>query len=192
MGGKIMSELLDYSGLYHLLADLVAKRRTNTLLGKTDTNHSVMIGIRDGEIVSLICAGKRGRSAIPVIRKIESLTVRLEDTAGHPSGADLPPTADIISALSPSAYAQDMGQVAASPGGVAPDQQGEGPRLCELLSRYVGPIAPVICSDAIKAAGGLGNQAQRQRVILALAKEIDNEAEADLFIESARKMFGVI
>lgn len=187
-----MAELLDYSGLYRLLADLVAKKRTNTLLGKTDTNHAVMIGIRGGEIVSLICAGKRGRSALPLIRKIESLTFRLEDTASPASGTDMPPTADIIDALRPSADPQGMGQFAVARDGVAPDQQGDALRLCELLSRYVGPIAPVMCSDAIKGAGGLGNEAQRQRVILALAKEIDNEAEADQFIEEARKILGAI
>jgi len=187
-----MSELLDYSGLYRLLADLVAKKRTNTLLGKTDTNHSVMIGIRGGEIVSLICSGKRGRAAIPAIRNIAALTFRLEDAASHASGTDLPPTADIMRALSPSADSQDAGQFAAPREGAAPDPQGDGPKLCELLSRFLGPIAPVMCSETIRAAGGLGNEAQKQQVILALAKEIDNEAEAAQFIDSARKLLGAI
>ena len=187
-----MAELLDYAGLYHLLAELVAKKRTNTLLGRTDTNHSVMIGMRGGEIVSLICAGKRGRSAIPAIREIESLTFRLDDTASQSRGIDLPPTAEIIGALRPFADPRDAGQFAASQDAGAPDQQGDGPRLCELLSRFVGPIAPVMCSETIRAVGGLGDEAQKQRVILALAKEIDNESEAAQFVDSARKLLGAM
>ncbi len=187
-----MSELLDYSGLYQLLSELVAKKRTGTLLGKTDTGHSVMISVRGGEIISLICAGKRGRAAIPAIRKITSLTFRLDSAAGQAGATDLPPTADIMGALTPSSPGQEAGLSLASPGGVLPDQQGDGPMLCELLSRFLGPIAPVMCSETIRAAGGLADDAQKQRVILMLAKEIDNEAEAAEFIEGARKILGVM
>jgi hypothetical protein len=187
-----MSELLDYSGFYQLLADLVAKKRTYTLMGKTDTNHSVMVGIRGGEIVSLICAGKRGRSAIPAIRTISALTYRLEATATQSSASDLPATADIIAALRPSADVQDLGVSLASREAAVADPQGDGPKLCELLARFVGPIAPVMCSETIRAAGGLGDDAQKQRVILTLAKEIDDEAEAAQFIDSARKILGTI
>ena len=185
-----MSELLDYSGFYQLLSDLVAKKRTHTLLGRTDTNHSVMIGIRGGEIVSLICAGKRGRSAIPVLRNVSTMTFRLDDAVSQTSATDLPSTSEILGALRPSAEFQDIVEHPAARGGFASDGQGDGPKLCELLSRFVGPIAPVMCSETIRAAGGLGDDAQKQRVILTLAKEIDNEAEAAQFIESARKMLG--
>jgi len=183
-----MSELLDYSGFYQLLSDLVAKKRTHTLLGRTDTNHSVMIGIRNGEIVSLICAGKRGRSAIPAVRKISALTFRLDDAVSQTSVSDLPPTAEIMGALKPSAGFQEFEEAARPSAGS--DAQGDGPRLCELLSRFVGPIAPLMCTETIRAAGGLNDDAQKEKVILALAKEIDDEAEAAQFIESARKMLG--
>jgi hypothetical protein len=183
-----MAELLDYSGLYQLLADLVAKKRTGTLLGRTDTNHSVMIGVRSGEIVSLICAGKRGRSAIPAVRKITALTFRLEDNAAQAGGADMPPTADIMHALRPSADFEDVDAAAAPMDRLAAGQAGDGPKLCELLSQFVGPIAPVLCTETIRAAGGLGDEARREQVIFALAKEIGNETEAAQFIESARKI----
>ncbi len=185
-----MTQMLDYSGLYQLLADFVAKKHTGTLLGKTDTNHSVMISVRGGEIVSLICAGKRGRSAIAAIRGITALTFRLEDHAGPPGGGAMPPTAEILLALRPWARPEDVGGLAAAPDRPAPDQAGDGPKLCDLLSEFVGPIAPVLCSDAIRAAGGLGDEARMQRVILTLAQEIENEAEAAQFIDRARRMLG--
>jgi hypothetical protein len=184
-----MSDLVDYSGLYQILADLVARKRTSTLLGKTDTNRSVMIGVRDGEIVSLICAGRRGRSAISEVRKIAALSFRLDDNAALVRGTDLPPTPEIMHALRPAADTQDSGPLPAPTG--VPDRDGNGQRLCELLSRFLGPIAPVMCSETIRAAGGLGDEVQRRQVILTLAKEIDDEAEAAQFIESARKMLGV-
>ena len=185
-----MAELLDYSGLYQLLADLVAKKRTATLLGRTDTNHSVMIGVGGGKIVSLICAGKRGHSAIPAIRTISALTYRLEDKAAMAGGADLPSTDDILHALRPWASVEDMADMAPPPGLLAPGQDGNGPKLCDLFSQFVGPIAPVLCSEAINAAGGLGDEARKEQVIFTLAKEIDDQAEAAHFIERARRILG--
>jgi hypothetical protein len=187
-----MSELLDYSGLYQLLADLVARKRTQTLLGKTDNNRALMVGILRGEIVSLVCAGKRGRSAIPAVRQIAALTFRLDDNAAPTGGMDLPPTTELMDALRPSTGDPDHPSPPRATDGVAPDQGRDGPRLCELLSRFIGPIAPVLCAETIKAAGGLGSDEQKQSVILALAKEIDNDAEAEQFIESARKILGAI
>ena len=187
-----MAELLDYSGFYQLLGDLIAEKRTNTLLGKTDNNRSVIIGIRGGEIVSLICAGKRGRQAISAIRQISALTFRLDDTAAPAGGPDLPPTSEIMAALMPSAGGQDPGRpVVATSGAGAPGQDPDGTRLCELLSRFLGPIAPVLCMETIGAAGGLDGEARKRAVILSLAKEIDNEAEAKQFVEGARKILGV-
>jgi hypothetical protein len=187
-----MAELLDYSGFYQLLGNLVAEKRTNTLLGKTDNNRSVIIGIRRGEIVSLICAGKRGRQAISAIRQIAALTFRLDDTAAPAGRPDLPPTSEIMAALMPSAGGQDPGRpVAATSARGAPGQDPDGTRLCELLSRFLGPIAPILCTETIGAAGGLDSEARKRAVILSLAKEIDNEAEAKQFVEGAQKILGV-
>lgn len=185
-----MTKLLDYSGLYQLLADLVTKKRTGTILGKTDSNHSVMIGVRDGDIAYLICAGKRGRSAIPEIRKITALTVRLEDSATLLGGRDMPSTAEIMLVLRPWASPEAVSGVSAAPDPHAPHQEADGPKLCDLLSQFLGPIAPVLCSDAIRDAGGLTDEARRQQVILTLAQEIEDEAEAAQFIDRARALFG--
>jgi hypothetical protein len=190
--GRMMAELLDYSGFYQLLGDLVAKKRTNTLLGKTDNNRSIIIGVSRGEIVSLICAGKRGRQAIPPIRQITALTFRLDDTVAPAGGPDLPPTSQIMAALMPSASGQDTGRpVAATSTKGASGQAPDGTRLCELLSGFLGPIAPVLCMETIDEAGGLDSEAKKREVILILAKEIDNEAEAKQFVEGARKILGV-
>ncbi|MGE5152590.1 MAG: hypothetical protein ACM3ST_01120 [Bdellovibrio bacteriovorus] len=179
-----MATLLDYSGLYQLLTDFVGKKRTGTILGKTDTNNSVIIGFRGGEVVSLICAGRRGRSAIAAIRKITAVTVRIEDSATPSSAADMPATADIMHGLSPWT---SLEEAAPAP---SPGQGGDGSGLCDLLSQFIGPIAPVLCSEAISAVGGLGDEARKQQVILTLAKEIENEREATQFIERARRLLG--
>ena len=136
-----MAELLDYSGFYQLLGDLVAEKRTNTLLGKTDNNRSVIIGIRGGEIVSLICAGRRGRQAISAIRQIAALTFRLDDTAAPAGRPDLPPTSEIMAALMPSAGGQDPGRpVAATSAGGAPVRVPMGPGC---VSSCLGSSVPL-------------------------------------------------
>lgn len=181
-----MAELLDYPGLYRLVADLVAQRRTATLFGKTDANRSVMIAVQRGEIVSLICAGKRGRSAIAALRSVNALSYRIEDTAAMAGGAETPPTAEILYALRPGV--EPPAGATPAPTALAATQQGDGPRICQLLAEFVGPIAPVLCSEAIGAVGGLGGLTEREQVIYALAKEIDDQAEATHFIERAHRL----
>ena len=181
-----MAELLDYSGLYELLADLVARKRTGTLLGKTDTNHSAIVAVRQGEIVSLICAGRRGRSAIAPLRKITTLTYRLEGTAAVAGGADMPSTDEIMHALRPWAPLDGVTAPSGEAARATPGQDADGAELCGLLAQFLGPIAPVLCAEAIRAAGGLGDQARREQVIFTLAREIENGAEAAQFIEKAR------
>lgn len=183
-----MTKLLDYSGLYQLLSELVGKKRSGTILGKTDTNNSLIIGVRGGEIVSMICAGKRGRLAIAAIRKINAVTFRLEDTAALPGAVELPPTTDILHALSPWTSPEEVAGATAPADRLSSGQGGDGMKLCDLLSRFIGPIAPVLCSEAISAAGGLGDDARREQVIFTLAKEIDDEGEAAQFIETARRL----
>jgi hypothetical protein len=184
-----MAELLDYSGLYQLLTDLIAQKRTCTLFGRTDNNRAIMIGVMRGEIVTLNCAGRRGDAAIPVLRQVVTLTFRLDDGVAQ-GRMELPPTADILAALMPSAGDGKLTDLAHPPE-VTQGPEGDGPRLCELLAQFLGPIAPVLCSEGIRAAGGLDGEAQKQRVILTLAKEIDDEGESKQFVDSARKILGV-
>jgi hypothetical protein len=184
-----MGDLLDYSGLYQLLTDLVAKKQTCTLFGRTDNNRAVMIGILGGEIVTLSCAGRRGGAAIPALRQVSTLTIRVDDGVAQGAMA-LPTTAEILSDLMPTAMGGNLTGINPPPE-VAQGSRGDGAKLCELLARFIGPIAPVLCSESIRAAGGLEGEAQKQGVILILAREIDDEAEAKQFVDSAREILGV-
>lgn len=181
-----MSESLDYPGLYQLVADLVARKRTATLFGRTDANRSVLIAVQGGAIISLMCAGKRGRSAIAALRSVKALSYRIEDTVAMTGGPDMPPTAEILYAMRPGTTPPEG--TTADHSVLAAAQQGDGPRICQLLAEFVGPIAPVLCSEAIGAVGGLGGPTQREQVIYALAREIDDQAETAHFIERARRL----
>ena len=175
-----MSDRLDYQAFYDLVTDLVSKRGAHTIYGRTDNNHSVIVGVRDGEVVCINCGAKRGMAALPVLREMSWGTFRVEDSAFSLRSTGLAPTAEVVAALSPFA---DLGTFAnAAPAVEGPPKAGrEAKLLCELLSRYIGPVAPVVCAEQIAVVGGLGGQGQLEQVVANLAGEIADPKEAEEF-----------
>jgi hypothetical protein len=96
-----MAQQFDYSDLYRLLSEFVAEKRTRTIFGKTDDNHALIIGIRNGRIVLFVYAGRRGTAAISAARHIDRIWLRVDEAAAPVSGIELPPTAQIMAALDP-------------------------------------------------------------------------------------------
>lgn len=181
-----MTERMDYQAFYALVSDLVTNEQTCTLFGRTDTNHSVIIGIDAGDITCIRCGPKRGGDAIGALREMQSGSFRVDEALIELRSPELPPTAQLLADLHPAAEAP----AAAAPDTAATDS-GHGRHteqaklLCDLLSRYVGPVAPLLCAEEIKAAGGLDSQHQLDRILKQLAREIDNSHEATEFVSTA-------
>jgi len=54
----------------------------------------------------------------------------------------------------------------------------------------MGPIAPLMCRETIKAAGGIDSPDKVRRVIDELAREIDDMAEAKRFLTQTQAELG--
>jgi len=167
--------------LVDLLRSLIAKGQTTTLYVHTDDNHLIAIGVEEGEIVSLICGPRQGERALPQIRKMHAGTYRLDDkVVPHRRAGTMLPSSETLLAL----LAEEEGA------------QGESncdwiqKVLCNVLRDYLGPIAPVVCRDTVKAVGGIDSPDKLSRVVDELAREIDDAAEAKRFRARAEAEIG--
>jgi hypothetical protein len=181
-----MSDSLDYDGFYRLLADCVSARKTCTIFGRTDANNSVIIGLDSGRIACLRCGSKKGMDVVAALRGMHSGTFRVDDVLIELHSAPPPPTADLMAALHPTiAPSQPQPAAGAAPGKVEPTR--EAIMLCEMLARYIGPVAPVLCQEQIGAIGGLHHREQLDQVLGRLAQEIDDASEASDFVSAANR-----
>jgi hypothetical protein len=91
---------LSYRDLMAELGALCAAKRTGTMFIATTDNHAARIGLRQGDIVSLVFRAQRGLEALDHIRKITAGSFRFSDAvldkAAH---ADLPYTADLLALM---------------------------------------------------------------------------------------------
>jgi hypothetical protein len=182
-----MTEAVDYAVFYEQLSELVSRRETGTIYVKNDANHLAIIGIRGGKIISLACGPKRGRSAVELIRHTRSCSVRVDDGAVSFHEHELPSTAELLEQLSP---LQDLGETASQrgPGSSLPDGvAGHAQILCNLLTEFIGPVAPLVCEEKIVSADGLAAPEQLAQVIHELALEIDDPEEARQFVNRAEQ-----
>lgn len=169
------------SQLIDLLKALVEEQRTGTVYVHTDDNHLIAVGVDRGEFISLICGPKRGERAIPMIRNMRTGTFRLEDKAmpSRRGGANLPSSEALLSML-----ANEDGDSQVS------DCTWVQDVICKVLAEYMGPIAPLMCRETIKSAGGIDSPDKVKRVIDELAQEIDDVAEAKRFLAQTQAELG--
>lgn len=182
-----MTESVDYGVFYEQLSELVSRRETGTIFLKNDANHLAIIGIRGGKIISLACGPKRGKSAVELIRHTRSCSVRVDDGAVSFHEHELPSTAELLEQLSP---LQDLGETASKQGpgsSLADGVAGHAQILCNLLTEFIGPVAPLVCEEKIVSADGLAAPEQLAQVIHELALEIDDPEEARQFVNRAEQ-----
>jgi hypothetical protein len=189
-----MSESVTYEGLVGLMESMVNNRESGALYLRTDTNHSICIGISQGNIEALVAGPRRGLAAIKTILSMSSGSCRRDDTPIAFHAGDLPPTAEILQILK--SHRQET-----AAGGDEPiikvngsslletpiDTQQCMETLCALLHDYLGPVAPLICEDLTQGGASLNTQAELDEAIVQLAAEIESTTESEEFLARARE-----
>lgn len=185
-----MSVRLDYDAFYRLLADSVSEVATCTIFGRTDSNHSVIIGLDRGRIVCLRCGARKGMEAVAALREMQTGTFRVDDSLLELHSTAPPPTADLIAALHPTHGKVPASDATERHAGVTFDAAAVGSSLCSIVSDYLGPVAPIVCEEKIAEVGGLRGREELEAAIRNLAWEIDDSGgEADRFVMQARATF---
>ena len=188
-----------YTELLSELGRLCAAQRTGTMFIATTDNQSARIGLRQGDIISLVFRAQRGLEAIDRIRKITAGRFTFSDTVvDRVASADLPATSDLLSLLAgngdaptiPGAPTPPPRPPEATPRPVAPPapQAAANPELVKAqavieaeLTEFVGPIAPLLCRGHITRAAAGGSSLDLPALVEAVAREIGDPAKEDRF-----------
>ena len=192
-----------YAELLSELGRLCAARRTGTMFIATTDNQSARIGLRQGDIISLVFRTQRGVEAIDRIRKITAGRFTFSDTVvDRVASADLPATSDLLSLLAgngappvvsaapappppPDAASRPVA-VAAQPPAAASAELVNAQAVIEAeLTEFVGPIAPLLCRGHIAKAAAAGPPLDVPALVEAVAREIGDGAKEDRFRQQA-------
>ena len=188
---------MSYRQLMRELGALCAAKRTGTMFIATTDNHSARIGLRQGDIVSLVFRTQRGVDALDHLRKITagrwSFSDAVVDKATH---AELPRTADLLALLlgDESPLPAPLPPVPAPAAAAsAEDQQRARARAAieAELTEFVGPIAPLLCREHIARAAAAGPPWDWTRLVDAVAREIGDRAKEERFKQQALARLGV-
>lgn len=187
-----------YAELLSELGRLCAAKRTGTMFIATTDNQSARIGLRQGDIISLVFRTQRGPEAIDRIRKITAGRFTFSDTVvDRVASADLPATPDLLSLLAGNGASPVVSAAPApppppdaAPRPVAPPppQAAASPELVKAqavieaeLTEFVGPIAPLLCRGHLTRAAAAGSPLDLPALVEAVAREIGDRAKEDRF-----------
>lgn len=173
------------------LAGLCRARRTGTLFIATTDNQSARIGLREGEISSLVFRNQRGLDALIHLRKIVAGRINFTDAVMDrgPRG-DLPMTVDLLDMLGtddPLAVVPTRPTPSAAPAPLPPASSADA-QLTRVqavieaeLTEYLGPMAVVICREHIARAAAASPPHDVRQIVEALASEIGDRAKEERF-----------
>ena len=188
---------LSYDQLLTELGELCSAKRTGTMFIATTDNQSARIGLRQGEIISLVFRTQRGLAALDHIRKITAGRFSFSDAVvDRVSSADLPGTSDLLEMLSgvdappPAATPRSVSSVPAR--AIAPAAAPPVAQLAKVqavieaeLTEFVGPIAPLLCREHVARAAAAGPPWDLPALVEAVSHEIGDRAKEDRFRQQA-------
>ena len=164
---------------------LCDQKASGTVFIATQDNHIAQIMLDSGEIVFIFFSRKRGQEALDLMTKIREGRYRFQEGGVVSRGMQLPPTQDILQALSiGSAQVSSSADGAHIPdgnSGLSPQQKTV---LETCLADCIGPMAAIICEDHFSSGSGF------QATVDALAGEISSPGQATKFREMVAKRLG--
>ncbi|MDO8959459.1 MAG: hypothetical protein Q7U85_06985 [Rhodocyclaceae bacterium] len=156
----------------------VSAASTGTLLIRSSDLHIAMLGFDKGVLVSLHCEGLRSFKAIPRLAKINAGTCRFDHSRPGQPQDDLPLVGELL------AIWEGGGDETARPKEISQEVIA---RIAQALVEYLGPVAPMLCNNLVKASGGLHGAYDVEVLIEKLASEIDNDDQRRKFTADARR-----
>jgi hypothetical protein len=188
---------MPYAQLLSELGALCSARRTGTMFIATSDNQSARIGLRQGEIVSLVFRTQRGSEAVDHIRKIAAGRFSFSDAVvDRGSADDLPETPSLLAWLSGDAPPPPPAPPVPPPAAPRPASAAapplSNPQLARAqaaieaeLTEVVGPIAPLLCREHIARAAAAGPPWDFSALVEAVAREIGERTKEDRFKQQA-------
>src|SRR3989304_2777390 len=184
---------MSYRHLMTELGALCAAKRTGTMFVATTDNHSARIGLRQGDIVSLVFRNQRGLEALDHIRKVTAGRFSFSDAVvDKGTYADLPHTADLLALLLGEESPLPPPASAAPRTPPATAQRVDNPQLARAqavieseLTEFVGPIAPLLCREHLARVAAAGPPWGWRGLVEGVAREVGDRAKEDRFKQRA-------
>ena len=206
------AEFTPFPSLMEQIANLCGQRQTGTVMLVSDDNRMGQIHLRAGEIVFVMCRGRRGRDALGIMRTMQA--ARLSFVAGAVDAAEAIEWAsktvlDYLSGLLPDLPGQGEGGAAAQPASagtaaafvarpVAPapaaaPQPASAVAVTpatkamfeQVMLTYIGPMAQIVCGDHFATA------TDARALIDLLAPEIPGAANQARFKAEIAKLLNL-
>jgi len=167
--------------------------KTGVLSVVTPKNKSAQIMLSKGTIVFVYFFNKRGKDALSLMMEMEAGRFRFQEGAITAKPMNLPPTQEIVQYLLSGAKPSEVinvrpappPEVVAGPAASAALTLEQRDKLEYALSKYIGPMATIICEDSLDGVADLS------AAIEALATEIPDSGKADQFRSDARQQLGL-
>lgn len=203
------AEFTPFSSLMEQIAKLCGQRQTGTVMLVSDDNRMGQIHLRGGEIVFVMCRGRRGRDALGIMRTMQAARLSFVAGAVDAAGAvewasktvldylngllaDLP-GADVSAAPQPGAAAT-AAAVSARP--VAPATATRPATSIDVtpatramfekvMLTYIGPMAQIVCADHFATA------TDARALTAVLATEIPGAANQAKFMAEMAKLLNL-
>jgi hypothetical protein len=167
-----MSQIKKSISLDHLIAELEMRceqGQTGKFLISVKTGGLAWFWLDGGRIVNINYGDKRGLKALPHLAQIESCTISFIHSSGSSQEMMLlPPNEEICNQL----RAASLSPVAKSATQLSQEVKTE---LKEILAKYIGPMAEVVCARA------LSRPADTETAITVLASKIPDPKRASAF-----------
>jgi hypothetical protein len=188
-------EFLPFDELVRQIAALCAQGKSGTVLLVSDDNRMAQVHLHQGQIVFVMCRGRRGRDALGIMRTMRNARLSIDGLAAvNNDGAGLP-TASILDYLSGAIEQLPEAGAAGQAGGAAAPQAQAVPvdfltpavrsTLQAAMLRHIGPMAEIVCGEHFDSAPDL------RALITALAAEIPGKDASARFSADVTKALGI-
>ncbi len=166
--------------LVAVIQDIVTNGESGSILLKDQNQHSAIIAIDNGTIISISYGVKRGMRALPHLQKIESCTYRINDMIlGRPI-ANLLPTDELLNAIKHAGTIPKTTLYKVAPTGSFNAPQALG-ILKEHLTQIIGPVAQIILDDELEDMDEVKTLEHFKILLKRVAKEALDKDEAFTF-----------
>jgi len=185
------NEIRPFSTVLHELNTLVGSKSSGFLFLVTNENAAATIRLRNGTIEEVSFANRHNDEAVQLLMKVPGARARFQPSvmAAIPSKYGPLSAASLewlMSAPDASATAPGSATHAAPPAAISaittPDLRPKQRPVVEAIAlTYFGPIAGLLCEEAF------GESRDIERILVQIASNLAERAEADRFLAEARK-----
>ena len=176
-----MSDLVPLSDLVTALRTATDSRKSGAFFVTTDSQHSAMITLTNGNITGMVYRHTRGYDAAAALARIERLKYQ---SAAEPT--ELPGEGDLNTQI----ILRILSTGDVEPSAASPAATDASANLDDIRQRYVaaiGPIGGALFDEAVEELGeDLHTPEGTQLLVERLAQHIDEDDEAERFREDAR------